>query len=382
MINSLNFMRLPAALESSDFESLTIQGKGVPQITIEAAHEEEATKMFTLSLAKSKQTQIIALPDLIKAITEYFENDYTEAICLTNREKIIYEKTSKGIRIKSEPVAADTDLNDFKADVKQLLEMQNVRKMLIELNILNKDGIIRREQYNKLIQIKNLLGVVHNILPQLKDYNPLNIIDGACGKSYLSFILYHFLRNEWNIDARFQGIDTNPNLINRCRQIQGSLSYDFMDFFNDTIQNFKSESPVGLFYSLHGCDTASDEVIAAGVNLNSKVIIVVPCCHFELRSQLRKNPLSALTKFGLFEERFATLLTDSLRALALEAASYDVSVFRFVTDDVSPKNTLLRAVKRDSGPNPRSLQQYRELRDMFGVSPTIERLLPSILKNS
>jgi hypothetical protein len=374
-------MRLPAILESSDFESLIIRGQGLSQINIELAHEEESEKLFHISSAKFKQSVIVNLPDLMKTINNYFEEGYSEAICLTDSEKIIYEKTPKGIRIKSEPIVVGANLNNFKADVKHLLEMPDVRKMLIELNILTKDSVIRREQHNKLIQIKNLLGIIHDILPELKNYAPLHIVDGACGKSYLSFILYHFLKNEWKFDARFQCIDTNPNLINRCRQIQDSLSYESMKFFNNSIENFKSDEKIGLLYSLHGCDTASDEVIAAGVNLNSKVIIVVPCCHFELRGQLRKHPLNTLTKFGIFEERFATLLTDSLRALALETAGYDVSVFRFVTDDISPKNTLIRAIKRNSSINPRAIEQYRELRNMFSVNPAIERLMPAIFGN-
>jgi hypothetical protein len=244
--------------------------------------------------------------------------------------------------------------------------------------VLTKEGEIRREQYNKLIQIKNLLSVVYDVLPQFRGRQYLNIVDGACGKSYLSFVLYHFLREEWGFDARFQCIDTNTRLISRCEQIQETLSYREMKFFVNTIGGFKSSDDVDMLYSLHGCDTASDEAIAAGVELGSRVIIVVPCCHFELRGQLRRHPLKALTKFGLFEERFAALLTDALRALALEAAGYDVSIFRFVTDDISPKNTLIRAVKRET-PKQQALQQYHELRAMFGVSPAVEKLLPALL---
>jgi hypothetical protein len=151
-----------------------------------------------------------------------------------------------------------------------------------------------------------------------------------------------------------------------------------MEFLVGATRDYQSDDNIGLLYSLHGCDTASDEAIAAGVRLQSKVILVAPCCHFELNGQLRHHPLKGLTKFGLLEDRFAAILTDGLRALALEAAGYDTSVLRFVMDDISPKNTLLRGVKRSVAPDPRAIQQYQKTRDLFGVSPSIERLLPNV----
>ncbi len=378
MIQALQFMGLMPILASSEFTEMEIQGtaQDLPIIRVKPLHGEESGKTFRIYEKARKLSQVVDAEGVLNALSDYFDRGYQTAVCKTEREQTIYTRTPKGVRIKSEPLRESRN-DEVRFEVKYLLESPRIRRLLIELGILTKEAVIRREQYNKLIQIKNFLAVIHEILPQLREQRPLHILDGACGKSYLSFVLYHFVQEEWGIDARFQCIDTRQTLIERCRQISQTLSYSQMEFFESTIESFKSSQPIDLLYSLHGCDTATDEAIAAGVRLNSRAILVVPCCHFELRSQLHRHPLKALTKFGLFEERFAALLTDALRALALEVAGYEVSTFRFVTDDISPKNTLLRALKREA-PKPQALQQYRELRNMFGVSPAIERLLPSI----
>jgi hypothetical protein len=384
MSQSLQFMGLVSALESPEFRLLEVRGgNNQPKISVESLHGEEYSGLFRIYRKSGEPPHVADTSEVIDALSSYFAQGYEQAICYTERGHITYTRTPKGIRIKSEqPSQEEQGKEQHKVDVKYLLESQRTRSMLTELGILTTEGAIRREQYNKLIQIKNFLNIISEILPELRELSHINIVDGACGKSYLSFVLYYFLHEEWRIDARFTCIDTNKTLIRRCQQIRDSLSYEQMEFLDTAVKDFPSGQRVDMLYSLHGCDTASDEAIAAGVRLNSKIILVVPCCHFELRSQLHRHPLKGLTKYGLLEERFAALLTDALRALALEAAGYDTSALRFVMDDISPKNTLLRAIKRSSSPNPQATQQYLELRRMFGVSPTIERLLPDIFKKS
>lgn len=380
-IKAFHFFGLLATLESPEFRRLEVKAEtpGLKKIIVEPLHGEESGMVFRLSRPAGEDSRVLDAPGVVSALGELFERGYSQAICELRTERVIYSRTPTGVKAKTERIAEDiTEKGKFRLEVDDLIESPATRSMLIELNVLTKKGEIRREQYNKLIQIKNLLSVVYDLLPYFLEQEHLNIVDGACGKSYLSFVLYHFMTEVWRLDARFQCIDTNSRLISKCKEIQSTLGYQNMEFIAGSVDKFQSEGRVDLLYSLHGCDTASDEAIATGVRLGSHSLIVIPCCHFELRGQLRRHPLKAMTKFGLFDERFAALLTDSLRALALEASGYDVTIFRFVTDDISPKNTLLRAVKRQE-PKQQARQQYRELRDMFGVSPSIEKLLPSIL---
>ena len=376
--SSFHFFGLLPILESSDFRKLEVTAE-IPElkdVIVEPLHGEEGEKTFRLLRKAGNQSEILNASAIAGVLDQLFQSGYDHSVAEQRTERTIYTRTPSGVKVKREPVVASAPGKDgVHLEVEDLVESEATRSMLVELNILNKKGEIRREQYNKLIQIKNLLSVVADMLPHFREREPLRIVDGACGKSYLSFVLYYFLTEVWRLDARFQCIDTNSRLITRCQEIQSTLGFKNMEFITGKINEFKKTEDVDLLYSLHGCDTASDEAIATGVRLDAYGIILIPCCHFELRSQLRRHPLKAMTKYGLFEERFAALLTDSLRALAMEAAGYDVTVFRFVTDDISPKNTLLRGIKR-AEPKPQAQQQFNELKNMFGVSPAIERLLP------
>lgn len=383
-IEAFQFFGLIANLESTEFRRLEVKATtpGLKDVVVEPLHGEDAGMVFRLSKKAEAESQVLDAAGVVSAISDLFQLGYDQAVCEQRTHRITYTRTSNGVKVKTDPIAEEAvGKEEFRIEVDDLITSPTTREMLVELDVLTKKGEIRREQYNKLIQIKNLLSVVHDMLPHFRQQERLNIVDGACGKSYLSFVLYYFMREVWKLNAHFRCIDTNSRLINKCKQIQEKLRYQEMEFIVSTIDKFQDEGDVDLLYSLHGCDTASDEAIAAGVRLGSYAMIVIPCCHFELRGQLRRHPLKAMTKFGLFEERFAALLTDTLRALALEALGYEVTVFRFVTDDISPKNTLLRAVKRQT-PKQQARQQYLELRNMFGVSPAIERLLPSVIANS
>ncbi|HEX6715603.1 MAG TPA: SAM-dependent methyltransferase [Pyrinomonadaceae bacterium] len=381
MTQALQFMGLPSALESPDFKLLEVHGgKNQADVLIELLHEEETGKSFHISQKNPKTSRIVDTSGVIDALSDFFDQGYEQAICHTSQGSTSYTRTPKGVRKKFEPTQVDQSKDEIKIDIKYLLETARIRRMLIELGVLTSEGTVRREQYNKLIQVKNFLNIILETLPELQKLKPLNIVDGACGKSYLSFVLYYFLREEWGLDAHFRCIDTSNTLIQRCQKIQSSLSCEHMEFVVGAIKDYQSDDNIGMLYSLHGCDTASDQAIAAGIHLQSKIILVAPCCHFELGGQLRQHPLKSLTKFGLLEDRFAAILTDGLRALALEAAGYDTSVLRFVMDDISPKNTLLRGIKRSVAPDPRAIQQFQKTRDLFGVSPSIERLLPDVFR--
>jgi hypothetical protein len=376
-IGASHFIGLSAKLETDNFSSLEIKSStaGLSGVLIERLHDGEGGGSFRVYEQASKSSLIADAADIPNVVSQYFQDGYDLAICKTETGHTVYSRTPKGIRISTEPAHRDKSWTGTKRfSVDDLIKSPRIRKLLIELGILSREGSIRKEQYNKLIQIKNFLGIIHESLMKLQEKRKLNIIDAACGKSYLSFVLYDLLRTEWGIDADLQCIDANSKLIERCEKIRYSLGYEGMHFNVDSITGFDYDRDVDILYSLHGCNTATDEAIAAGVRLNSKVIIVVPCCHFELRGQLHRAPFRGITKFGLLEEQFATVLTDALRGLALESRGYDVSTFRFVTDDISPKGTLIRAIK-GAAPKQQSIQQYKELTKTFGISPTIGKLV-------
>jgi SAM-dependent methyltransferase len=202
----------------------------------------------------------------------------------------------------------------------------------------------------------------------------IRVVDAGCGKAYMSLALVAYGR-EVGTRVELVGLDTNPQVIETVRAIAAGLDYDEAHFEATSIDAYESEEPIDLLVSLHACDTATDEAIAAGVRLGAESIVVAPCCHHELAAQIAGQK-DALLRHGLLLGRQADLVTDALRASALETLGYRVEVMEFVSAEHTAKNVMLRAERAPSAARAeRAAAEYVELRDRWGVEPAIERLL-------
>jgi SAM-dependent methyltransferase len=203
----------------------------------------------------------------------------------------------------------------------------------------------------------------------------IRVVDAGCGKAYMSLALVAYGR-ELGRRVELTGLDSNPTVIETVRGVAETLGYDEARFEATAIVDYASDAPVDLLVSLHACDTATDEAIAAGVRLGAEAIVVAPCCHHELAAQIASGGKDALLRHGLLLGRQADLVTDALRASALEMLGYRVDVIEFVSAEHSAKNVMLRAEHAPSRSRAeRAAAEYRELRDRWGVEPAIERLV-------
>jgi SAM-dependent methyltransferase len=208
----------------------------------------------------------------------------------------------------------------------------------------------------------------------LWERDSIRVVDAGCGKAYMSLALVAYGR-EVETRVELVGLDTNPQVIETVRAIADGLGYDEARFEATAIDAYESEEPIDMLVSLHACDTATDEAIAAGVRLGAEVIVVAPCCHHELAAQIAGQK-DALLRHGLLLGRQADLVTDALRAAALETLGYRVDVIEFVSTEHTAKNLMLRAERAPSATRAgRAAAEYVELRDRWGVDPAIERLL-------
>jgi SAM-dependent methyltransferase len=208
----------------------------------------------------------------------------------------------------------------------------------------------------------------------LWERDTIRVVDAGCGKAYMSLALVAYGR-EVGTRVELVGLDTNPQVIETVRAIADGLGYDEARFEATSIDAYESEQPIDMLVSLHACDTATDEAIAAGVRLGAEAIVVAPCCHHELAAQIAGQK-DALLRHGLLLGRQADLVTDALRAAALETLGYRVDVIEFVSTEHTAKNLMLRAERAPSATRgERAAAEYVELRDRWGVDPAIERLL-------
>lgn len=242
---------------------------------------------------------------------------------------------------------------------------------LVDLGIQTREGAIVRAKYDKFKQINRYLEFVEDVLPVLKGEGAIHIIDFGCGKSYLTFALYYYLHELQKLDVMITGLDLKTDVIHNCNRLAQSYGYDRLQFVQGDIKNFTGSDQVEMVVTLHACDTATDYAIEKAVGWGAKVIFTVPCCQHEVNGQIQNKLLHPVLKYGLLKERLSAILTDAIRANLLEEAGYDTQVLEFIEMEHTPKNILIRAVRRQEK---REDSGISELTAALGVETTLQKL--------
>ena len=244
---------------------------------------------------------------------------------------------------------------------------------LVDLGVMTAEGKIVRTSYDKFRQINRFLEFIEDILPNLDKGRESTIIDFGCGKSYLTFAMYYYLREMKGYPIRIIGLDLKQDVINRCNQLAEQYGYEKLKFYHGDIATYEGVDQVDMVVTLHACDTATDYALAKAVRWNAKVILSVPCCQHELNRQMDNELMKPVFRYGLIKERMAALYTDALRAELLENQGYRTQILEFIDMEHTPKNILIRAVR--DGKKKQNEAEIREILEFLAVKPTLAELL-------
>ena len=244
---------------------------------------------------------------------------------------------------------------------------------LVDLGVMTKEGRVVNSRYDKYRQINRFLEFIEDILPNLDQDRETTIIDFGCGKSYLTFAMYYYLKELKGYPVRIIGLDLKEDVIEHCSRLGRQYGYDGLSFCHGDIASFEGVEKVDMVVTLHACDLATDYALEKAVNWGARVILSVPCCQHELNGQMENSLLRPVLQYGLIKERMAALYTDAIRAQVLEYRGYRTQILEFIDMEHTPKNILIRAVrqgrKRDNG------LRIRELAEFLHVRPTVVELL-------
>ncbi len=245
---------------------------------------------------------------------------------------------------------------------------------LIRLGVMDQNGVVYQKHYAKFRQINRFLEVVSDVTDfmPIKTF-PLRIVDFGCGKAYLTFALYYYLKLILKKDVDIIGLDLKEDVINFCSQVAADLKYDGLRFMKGDIAEYKEQEKADMVVTLHACDTATDYALIKAVRWEASVILSVPCCQHELFGQISDELHRPIFRHGILKERFSSILTDGLRALKLEELGYEVSMIEFTSLEHTSKNIMIRAVKKRRG-NAAAGEEYRCLKEYWNVNPTIDQL--------
>ncbi len=250
------------------------------------------------------------------------------------------------------------------------------------LKITDAEGNVLKNAQDKYRQINHYIEILSSLIKEIQGYDTTNVVDMGSGKGYLTFALYDYFTNVLNKAANITGVEFRQDMVDLCNSIAAVSNFNQLHFVKGTIDAFDSTG-INILIALHACDTATDDAIAKGIQANADLIVVAPCCHKQIRREIEKNKahneLDFLTKYGIFLERQAEMVTDGIRALILEYFGYKTKVFEFVSDVHTPKNIMVVGVKSKNSniKNDDILQKIKDIKKYFGIGKHyLEKLIP------
>lgn len=315
-----------------------------------------------------------------KLVRQLLGAGFASGHLFTAKEDLRLEITRKGeARLTSHPPTSSTPSAAGHERRKRRTLDATGSVYLRELGVTNERGEARPAMGDKLRQISKFVEIVAGLYDSspLAGREELSVVDVGSGKGYLTFALYDYLSNVRGVRAEVTGVEARAELVELCNEVARRAGFGRLTFRTGFINEVELPR-ADVLIALHACDTATDDAIHKGVEAGAALVVTAPCCHKEVRPQIVvPAQLRGVLRHGHLLEREAESVTDSLRALLLEAAGYRVKVFEFVSTEHTRKNTMIAAVRRDDAPNREAaLAEFRALKEFYGIrEQRLERLL-------
>jgi SAM-dependent methyltransferase len=319
------------------------------------------------------------VPEALSTVTSLLENEFKQANVFTSDADVqILINSKQQARIKRKPPTKKAQTPQHNRTKNHLITEGLPTDFMARLGVMTASGEVIASKYDKFRQINRFLEMVEDVANALPQDRAFQVVDFGCGKAYLTFALYHYLRVIKGLDAHVLGIDRKVDVIAGNSQIAAELGYEHLRFQVGDLETYDAEGQtIDMAVLLHACDTATDEGLAHAIKNGAKVILAAPCCQHELFSQISHPWMTPLTQHGILRERLASLITDAVRAELLEICGYSVQMLEFIDVEHTPKNILIRAVRHKSKDQTLRRDQYIQFRDFWHIHPRLEALLPA-----
>lgn len=305
-------------------------------------------------------------------------HEQTTQIQITRKNKVLIHST------KPDPAQQEKNWSHDRQKKTFLLEPAAV-PFLQAVGLMGEHGKIKADMYGKFRQIQEFIKLISQTgaLDHLTA-SPLRVVDAGCGNAYLTFAFYYYLHDHLRRATSMIGIDSRSEPLERHREKVAQLGWADLLFQTSAIIDFDPAVAPEVMLALHACDTATDEALARGIQWHSHLLVSVPCCHHHLQLQLEQQPFAApfgpVLQHSILKERLGDILTDSFRVLILQVMGYQADIVQFVSSEHTAKNVMIRAVKSRQPGNPQAVQEYKELKAFWNITPYLEQLLDENLR--
>ncbi|NIJ45238.1 hypothetical protein FHR24_001677 [Wenyingzhuangia heitensis] len=239
---------------------------------------------------------------------------------------------------------------------------------LFYLGVTDKEGNVIPKMADKYRQINKYLEIIESLINGIKLPKHIQIVDMGSGKGYLTFALYDYLKNDRHKEVSVTGIELRDGLVTYCNDVAEKCGFEGLNFENKLIQDYDNKK-IDILIALHACDTATDDAIAKGIVANAGLVICAPCCHKQVRQQVKGvEQESPLLKYGIFKERQFEMITDTIRALILEKHQYSTKVFEFISNEHTRKNVMLVGSKTNKKADTKDINdKIKDLKSQYQI---------------
>ena len=330
--------------------------------------KEKRLFAFTYHYERRDEVKNYDASQMLDILNEMLPNRFLNAVLFTVNEDVTLLVSSKGkATIQTKRVQECREQN-LEHDKQKARLINPANPWWYQLGLTTREGKITADMQHKFKQIYKYAEIVESLIKPMKFDGTVHIADMGAGKGYLTFALYELLTQKLNMDVDIKGVEIRPDLVLKINEIIKSSGLKGLEFVESSIEAYHPEK-LDVLIALHACNTATDDAIASGIKAGAELIVCAPCCHKQIRQEMEHSGrYDAITRYGIFFERQAVMITDTIRALVLEYFGYKTQVMEFIEMEHTPKNVLLVGRKTSkNAKDPKILQQIADLKARYGI---------------
>ncbi len=330
--------------------------------------KEKRLFAFTYHFERRDEVKNYDTTQMLGILREMIPNRFLNAVLFTVSEDVTLLVSGKGkATIQTKKVQECREQN-LEHDKQKARLINPANPWWYQLGLTTREGKITADMQHKFKQIYKYAEIVESLIKPMKFESTVHISDMGAGKGYLTFALYELLTQRLNLDVDIKGVEIRPDLALKINEIIKANNLKGLEFVESSIEAYHPEK-LDVLIALHACNTATDDAIASGIKAGAELIVCAPCCHKQIRQEMeRSGRFDAITRYGIFLERQAVMITDTIRALILEYFGYKTQVMEFIEMEHTPKNVLLVGRRTSKAArDPKILQQIADLKARYGI---------------
>ena len=333
---------------------------------------------FIYRYERRDETKNYDVEQMMEVLKEMLPLRFLNAVLFTVNEDVTLLISPKGkatIQTKKVQEAREQNLEHDKQKAR-LLNPAN--PWWYQLGLTTREGKITADMQHKFKQIYKYAEIVESLIKPMKFDGTVHIADMGAGKGYLTFALHELLTQRMHLDVDIKGVEIRPDLVVKINEIIKSSGLQGLEFVESSIEAYRPDK-LDVLIALHACNTATDDAIAKGIKAGADLIVCAPCCHKQIRQEMeRSGKVDAITRYGIFLERQAVMITDTIRALMMEYYGYKTQVLEFIEMEHTPKNVLLVGRKTDKAAEKEQIRErIDELKKQYSIKTHyLETLFP------